>query len=307
MDNVCHTLVGAALAETGLKRRTRLGAATLMIGANFPDVDVATIPFGRAIEMRRGWTHGVLALVVLPFVLTALMLAWDRSRRGRGGDGGQSVVPREVLLLAAISILTHPTLDWMNSYGLRWLMPFSGRWFYGDALFIIDPWLLLVLGAGVWASRRREGKRLAHASRPARVAVAVAAGYVLAMLALHGIARTMAERELSESDRARRALHVMPSPADPLRWTLLADDGARYWPGRVSLLAPRGSRVALSYAPIEKRADDPAARAASRTTTGRRFLGWARMPYYEIERRGGAARVTITDARYGASVELRVE
>jgi hypothetical protein len=31
MDNVCHTLVGAALAEAGLKRRTALGTATLII------------------------------------------------------------------------------------------------------------------------------------------------------------------------------------------------------------------------------------------------------------------------------------
>ena len=28
-------------------------------------------------------------------------------------------------------------------------MPFSERWFYGDALFIIDPWLWLLLAAGV--------------------------------------------------------------------------------------------------------------------------------------------------------------
>jgi len=33
----------------------------------------------------------------------------------------------------------HPTLDWLNTYGMRWLMPFSGRWFYGDAVFIVDP------------------------------------------------------------------------------------------------------------------------------------------------------------------------
>jgi hypothetical protein len=31
MDNLCHTLVGAALGEAGLKRRTRFASATLMI------------------------------------------------------------------------------------------------------------------------------------------------------------------------------------------------------------------------------------------------------------------------------------
>jgi inner membrane protein len=37
---------------------------------------------------------------------------------------------------------------------MRWLMPFSGRWFYGDAVFIMDVWLWLVLGVGYLAGRR---------------------------------------------------------------------------------------------------------------------------------------------------------
>ena len=37
-------------------------------------------------------------------------------------------------------------LDWLNTYGVRLLMPFDGRWFYGDALFIVDPWVWLLLG-----------------------------------------------------------------------------------------------------------------------------------------------------------------
>src|SRR5919199_6656756 len=159
MDNLCHTLVGAALAESGLRRRTALGTATLLIGANFPDVDVVAVPIGRGLEFRRGWTHGVLALALLPLVLTGLMLAWDRYARRRRGRGAQAAVrPAQILLLAALSILTHPVLDWMNSYGVRWLMPFDGRWFYGDALFIVDPWVWLALAAGVAWSRRRRGR-----------------------------------------------------------------------------------------------------------------------------------------------------
>ncbi len=39
MDPVCHTLVGATLARTGLERRTALGTATVIIGANLPDYE----------------------------------------------------------------------------------------------------------------------------------------------------------------------------------------------------------------------------------------------------------------------------
>src|SRR5918999_6605639 len=190
MDNVCHTLVGAALAEAGLKRRTRLAGATLMIGANFPDVDIIRVPFGHSVDFRRGWTHGVLALVVLPFVLTAMMLAWDRwiaaPRAVRHGiERPRAGVPRELLLLSTISVLTPPSLDWMNEYGMRWLMPFSGRWFYGDTLFIVDPWLWGALGLGVALARRM-------GTRSARVALLASGGYVVAMLALAVISRRIA-------------------------------------------------------------------------------------------------------------------
>ena len=83
MDNICHTLVGAALARTGLRRRTPLASATMMIGANFPDIDVLSVAFGNSLAFRRGLTHGIPALIVSPFVLTGLILLWDRYQIGR--------------------------------------------------------------------------------------------------------------------------------------------------------------------------------------------------------------------------------
>ena len=87
MDNICHTLIGAAMAEAGLKRKTALGSATLMIAANFPDIDVIAVPLGHSLGFRRGLTHGIPALIVLPVVLTGIMVAWYRwRRRGESPD-----------------------------------------------------------------------------------------------------------------------------------------------------------------------------------------------------------------------------
>jgi inner membrane protein len=107
MDNLCHTLVGAALAETGLQRRTPLATAALVIGANLPGVDVLSYAWGPdvALGFRRGWTHGVLALAVWPFLLTGLLLVWDRLiRRRRHPDAGPAD-PKALLLLSAIALL----------------------------------------------------------------------------------------------------------------------------------------------------------------------------------------------------------
>jgi hypothetical protein len=43
MDPLAHTLFGATMAEAGLKRKTALATATLIIGANIPDIDAITI------------------------------------------------------------------------------------------------------------------------------------------------------------------------------------------------------------------------------------------------------------------------
>ncbi len=299
VDNICHTLVGAALARTGLRRRTVLASATMMVGANFPDIDILSLAVGRSLEFRRGWTHGVLAMVILPFVLTGLVLLWDRYRR----RGKKRAVPREILLLSAISIWTHPTLDWMNSYGMRWLMPFDGTWFYGDSLFIVDPWLIIVLGLGVWLSRKRENRGATNPWRPARIAVALAAAYIVSMLGLQARAEGIARGHLENTGRAREKLVVTASPGHPLIWRFHADDGAEYTMGVVQVV--NGS-IDINGQTLHKGSDHSAVARAVRSEEARAFMDWARLPFYRIENTAQGMAVRITDARYGATVLVPV-
>lgn len=148
MDPLTHTLFGATLGEAGLKRQTALAMPTLLIGANLPDVDVLAYVNGAdaALGFRRGWTHGVLAMAILPLVLAGLMFLWGQRR-------GLAVRLPNLVLLSYISVWSHPALDWLNNYGVRLLMPFDGTWFYGDAVFIMDPWLWLLLGGMLYLNR----------------------------------------------------------------------------------------------------------------------------------------------------------
>jgi len=141
-----------ALAAAGLRRATPLAATGLFLGANAPDVDVFSgfVAYYESLAFRRGWTHGVLALALWPCVLTGVLLLWDRYVRLKRKPDAAPARAGPLLALTAIAVVSHPTLDWLNNYGLRWLMPFSGRWFYGDALFVIDPWVWLVLGGAAF-------------------------------------------------------------------------------------------------------------------------------------------------------------
>ena len=146
------------MAESGLGRVCRWATPALVVGANLPDIDGVAQMFGTdaSLGFRRGWTHGVLAMALLPLFCAGLMLGIDWLRRRK--RGGQAVPAIPLLLLLYLATFTHPLLDWLNTYGVRLLMPLSERWFYGDALFIIDPWFWLAVGASVVlarSSRRR--------------------------------------------------------------------------------------------------------------------------------------------------------
>ena len=270
----------------------------MLVGANLPDVDVVAYFFGPEADLafRRGWTHGILALVLWPFVLTGAMMLVDRVlRRARRATLPSGLVPGQLLLLSTIAILSHPILDTLNTYGMRWLMPFSGRWYYGDTLFIVDPWLWLALGAGVLVTRARGGSTWA-----ARVALGISLAYIVAMAASTLAARRAAGAEIvGITGESMSRLLVSPIPVNPFRREVVVEQEEVYRTAEFRWLAtPRLDPASLRAFP-KGPADHPAVQAAVRTTVGRRFLGWARFPIFQLEPAGaGAFVVHIIDLRY---------
>ncbi len=141
------------MAKTGPERRDAFTWVALVVAANLPDVDVASYVGGSdaALWWRRGWSHGPLGLLLLPLVWLGLLGAWDRWRPRSGVEARPSL--RSLLPWVYLAALSHPLLDWLNNYGVRFAMPFDSRWFYGDTLFIVDPWLWLLLGIGLYIGR----------------------------------------------------------------------------------------------------------------------------------------------------------
>jgi inner membrane protein len=299
LDNLAHSLAGAALGEAGLKKKTGLSMATLIIAANMPDVDALGLLFGENLAWRRGWTHGPIAMLVLPPLLVGAMVLFDRwqGRRGTRPAGRLPVHVGWLLALAYVGWASHPLLDFMNTYGIQLLMPFSERWFYGDTLFIIDVWLWTALGTGVWLSRRRRRRGSEHPGRPALISLCVAAAYTTAM----GVSSIAAERLTREVAEARgngpvRTVVASPGPVNPFRRDVVFGIDDAY--GFGVLRWTPSPRLQLEPNLIGKNLDDPAIAQARQVKAIADFLYWSRLPFAKIEHRIDGTIVTIADARY---------
>jgi inner membrane protein len=296
MDPITHTMAGAVMSRVGGDRRTPLATATLILAANAPDVDIISGTWGSfaSIAFRRGWTHGPVALLILPVAVAALVVGWDRLVRRRRRPEAAPVHVGWTLVLAIIGCLSHPALDWLNTYGIRLLMPFSPTWFYGDAVFIVDPYWWVLLGVTLLMARR-------HAPlRTIRLAGALALAYPLALFALSRAGAGLAARAATEQGIAGvREVLYQPAPLRPWAAELTAVTADAYHVGSLDWM--RTPRVQWGDTAIVRGPwDDPRVTAARTEPDARDFLVWSRYPWVRVDTTAadGSATVVFGDARF---------
>jgi inner membrane protein len=214
MDNLTHSLVGLALGElthrllppaagpAAASTRRRLLLTGAALASNFPDLDLVLTPLAPAplgyLLHHRGHTHTLLyALPQALLLLAALWLCWPAARvllRASGTARGG--------LLAAIvaGLLLHLGMDALNVYGVHPFAPFDPRWYYGDAVFIVEPVFWLALGTPLAAHvANRGGRRLLLGLLLVVPALCTLAGFLqwgsmLALAALWALALVLTQR-----------------------------------------------------------------------------------------------------------------
>lgn len=152
MDNLAHTLVGAALGRAVADRHVPLAGVIGAIAANAPDwteflIGLPSRVPGEYLVLHRGITHSLLGAVVQILVLTLLV----------GSSWRVATRPPWRWLLACIgaAVASHPFMDWQGSYGWRPFLPWSSTWYYLDWVAIADVFFWIVpLIALAWGANR---------------------------------------------------------------------------------------------------------------------------------------------------------
>ena len=158
MDNATHAFAGLLLADATtawIERRTgvtadralhRAVAVLGVVAAELPDADLLysgpLVGMGKLgyLLHHRGHTHTIV------FAIAAALLMWwlvlIRRKRVTGALDSRVRVP--LLVLALAGTVSHLLLDYTNSYGVHPFWPIDNRWVYGDAVFIVEPWLWVI-------------------------------------------------------------------------------------------------------------------------------------------------------------------
>ncbi len=325
MDPLTHMLTGACMSRAGLNRKTSLATLTLVVSAEFSDIDFLAY-FGGPVfgfAQHRGLTHtflGVPAMAAmvlgLVWVVNRLLERWGRPRK---------TPPRWGVLFgyACLGALSHILLDFTNNYGVRPMAPFYPRWYSWDIVSIIEPLLLLPLLAGlIVPSLFRLIQEEVGARRKGLRGRGGAIFALSCMLLLWGL-RDFQHRRAVAALEARiyhggEPIRVSAYPYDtnPFLWYGVVETEDTFETMHVDSLTPevdpRG-RARVRYKPEET----PASLAAKKSYLGRVYLDWAQYPVLEVEQRdSGEARylVRFYDLRYdyperrsrvlNASVEL---
>lgn len=156
LDNLTHGLAGLAIAKLASRTpvsksaESHLGAGwhrwivfLSILANNFPDIDLVYSTTSKLdyLVHHRGHTHTLV--FILPMVLICLMLSWIWAKKAKW----HLKIP-EWQFLGALTIVggvTHLGLDFTNNYGIHPFWPFENSWYYGDTIFIVEPWLWIGL------------------------------------------------------------------------------------------------------------------------------------------------------------------
>ncbi len=160
MEPVTHLLTGACLSRTGLNRRAAYATLTMVVAAEFPDIDTLWSLRGpiEGFQHHRGITHTFLGLPFEAALIVAGVYAWHRWRVRRvTAPAGARTKPLTaapvrwgvLYVLALVALLSHLLLDYTNNYGLRPFFPFNDRWYAASIVFIFDPLMFVLLLAAL--------------------------------------------------------------------------------------------------------------------------------------------------------------
>lgn len=303
VDPLTHTATGILLSRAGLKRWTPAATGILVLAANAPDIDIVALSGGPVnyLHWHRNITHSLAAIPVLALLTVVAARLLFRKR----------ILWRAAFAVAVIGIASHLLLDWTNAYGIRLLLPFSGRWLALDQTPLGDPWIwsaALIAFLGPFLGRLVGSEISSGKLKPVHYGRGFA-WFFLVFVSLYNcgryVAHVRAVSVLAARDYQGTApLRVAAFPtANPWQWRGLVETGDFYAAADVNLAGDFDpTRAAIFHKPDP----DPAMNAARATPPFQEFLQFSQFPFWQVSPDAdldNGKDVELMDLRFGTPLD----
>ena len=203
---------------------------------------------------------------------------------------------------ALLAVASHLLLDWTNVYGIRLLLPFSGRWLRADITNVIDLWILgvaLVAIAAPFLARlvgSEIGSSPARDPRHGRGFAWLALLFILLYNCGRGVIHARVVGALGShlyDDATPLRVAALPSAANPLQWRGIVETSDAYVVQDVNPLLDMGAARGTFF---HKPAADPAMQAAQATEVFQEFLRFSQFPLWRVTPNPAAENSRIVEA-----------
>jgi membrane-bound metal-dependent hydrolase YbcI (DUF457 family) len=311
MEPFTHAFTSLALAKSGERWLPRFGITMLVVAGLAPDLDYASYLAGPGafLTLHRTLFHSLLGGAVLACALAfgfyILDQKWPRSHVAQDKTyPPPAYFP--ALAVCAIGVAGNILLDVCSGEGVQLLWPFRPGWYRWNLDGNLDPWLLLILIAGlllpllfrlvneeVGARSKRRGN-----SRAAVVTLLLVAAYFRWRAHLHGEAVDLLMSHEFHSHIALSA-EAFPNASAPFDWRGVAVTDNTVEEMDVPL-GPGGDFDADRSRTYFKPDDSAALEAGRKTALARKFLRYASMPVASVTQLEDGYRFEIHDLRYAS-------
>ncbi len=302
MDPLTHTATGLFLSRAGLNRWTPAATPILILAANAPDIDIVTAAGGSLnyLHFHRHFTHSLAAIPLMAILSVAVVALLYRKKK---------VHWIGAFFAALVAVVSHLLLDLTNTYGVRLLSPFSGRWFHLDFTNVVDLWIwavLLLCVLGPLISRLVSSEITSGGGKtryPGRGFAVLGLAFLLLYNAGRSVLHTRATAVLdSRIYNGAEPLRVaaLPDAVNPWRWRGLVETSGFYAVQDVNLAGEFDPTRATIY---HKPDPGPELSAPRATPAFRIFLDFSQFPLWRVspvaEPEGGK-EVEVFDMRFGS-------
>jgi inner membrane protein len=215
------------MSRAGLNRLTPHATLILLVSSNIPDIDILALAGGGAnyLHWHRFWTHAFVVSPLLSVGTVGLVRLFAR----------KPLPWLQATFVAFLGVLSHLLLDWTNQYGIRFLLPFSRRWYHLDNATLFDIWIYSAFAVCLFApllGRLVGGEIGARPDKFAGQGWAIAA---LLFLCSYFAGRGVIHSRLIDTLDARTSdgatpirVAAFPQSSSPFLWTGVVETSSAY-------------------------------------------------------------------------------